>query len=89
MILDLVTLGLGAIDKIPSGKGKRKMAARYLNSSADQLALLMGDLDMAITSGEAIGGFGLRMVNSRLQTTLAVMRTTVNAIGPDDIVDEP
>jgi hypothetical protein len=88
MILDLVGIGIGALDKIPTGKGKRKMAARYLHASADNLGLLMGDLESAANSGEVIGGFSLKMVNARLATTLAVMRTTVNAIGPDDITDD-
>lgn len=87
-LLELVGLGLGALDKIPTGKGKRKMAARYLDAEANNLALLMGDLEAAANSGEMLGGFALKMVNARLQTTLATMRTTVNAIGPDDIVEE-
>ena len=89
MILDLIGVGIGALDKIPTGKGKRKMAARYLHASAAELSNLMLDLDAAATSGEPIGGFALKMVNARLRTTLVVMQTTVQAIGPDDITDEP
>ena len=88
MILDLAAFGIGALDKIPTGKGKRKQAARYLDASANSLEELMNDLDSAGTSGELIGGFALKMLNSRLGTTLAAMRITVNAIGPSDIRDD-
>ena len=87
-ILEIAGLALGALDKIPTGKGKRKMAARYLDAEAENLALLMGDLEMAANSGETISGFALKMVNARLAVTLATMKTTVNAIGPDDIVED-
>jgi len=84
----LISEGIGLIKAIPTGKGKRKMAARFLDASADDLAILMGDLETAGNSGEVLSGFALKMVNSKLSSILATMRTTVNAIGPDDIVDE-
>lgn len=87
-ILDLANLGIGLINKIPTGKGKRKMAAEFLNAAANDLALLMGDLEAAANSGEVLSGFSLKMVNAQLRSTLASMRTTVDAIGPDDIKDE-
>lgn len=85
----LVGEGIGLIKAIPTGKGKRKMAARYLDASADDMQTLMTDLDTAALNGEVLGGFALRMIVSKLSSIHATMRTTVNAIGPDDIVDEP
>jgi hypothetical protein len=87
-IFGLASLGIGALDKIPTGKGKRKATARFLDGEANNLALLMGDLEAAANSGEVISGFALRMLNARLATTLTAMRLTVNAIGPDDIAED-
>lgn len=86
-VLGLAGIGKELVGKIPTGKGKRKMSARYLDAEADNLEVLIADLDAAANSGEVLSGFALKMVNARLKTTVAVMRTTVNAIGPDDIVD--
>lgn len=83
MILDLVTLGLSALDKIPTGKGKRKQAVKYQREAIKDLSLLRGNLEAAANAGETISGFGLKMIVASLGATQNVMEATADAIDDD------
>ena len=89
MLLDLAVLGIGALDKIPTGKGKRKASARFLRSEKDSLGSLLAVLDSEANSGGAISGFGLKMLVERLKVTVKIMDTAADAILGDDDDPEP
>ncbi len=90
MIFDLAVLGIGALDKIPTGKGKRKASARFLRAEKNDLSSLLTTLDGAAKNGDAISGFGLLMLVERLKVTVSVMDTAADAIlGDDDDTDSP
>lgn len=89
MLADLiVTSAIGLVDKIPTGKGKRKMAARFLDAEAKNVAQLRGQLEAAANRGEVLSGFALQMLSNQLGITQKTMETTVAAIGPDDIAND-
>lgn len=85
MLLEIIKLGLGALDKIPTGKGKRKAAIEYMRPEIQALALLRGTLEAEANKG---GGVVYQLLADRLAVTQSIMQVTVNAIGDDTPEDK-
>lgn len=83
MLLDIITLGLGALSKLPTGKGKRKAAIEYMRPEIQAVSLLRGTLETAANRGDNVSGFALQMLADRLAVTQSIMQVTADAIGDD------
>lgn len=79
----LLGFAIDGIRLIPSGKGKRKAAVKYLQTESAAIETLVSDLNKSADAGEVIGGFSLRMLAQRLLVTKSMIDTTVEAIGDD------
>ena len=88
MLLDIIKLGLGALDKIPTGRGKRKAAIEYMSPEIEALEVFRGQLELAANRGDSVSGFALQLLADRLGGTQFIMQVTVNAIGDDTTTDK-
>lgn len=88
MLLDIITLGLGALSKLPTGKGKRKAAIEYMRPEIQSVANLRGTLELAANRGDTVSGFALQMLADRLAVTQSIMQVTADAIGDDTPEDK-
>lgn len=83
MFLELASLAFSALDKIPTGKGKRKASVNYLAPEASAVENLADLLEISANSGESMPPIAQKIFAERLRVTASLIRTTVSAIGDD------
>lgn len=89
MLGTIIDVGLKALDKIPTGKGKRKAAIEFMRPEIQGIAQIRGLLEAAANSGGA-GDRELeyRLLSARLGVTQSIMQVTADAIGDDTPEDK-